>query len=256
MKKLTTPELAELAAHAQAAGRGADVFDYWCELGELIAGFAIQARGFHFQIAADETEAWLMTLLAESSTYALCKACDLARPLAPQRSTQEPSTRSARATLPKLSDLGAEDDPAARAARMLAQAALTSPDMPSAWAAHVTTELIESLVAIASEFEASWSAQAASDAMAREHPLWSRTPDLRSRRAAYVYVRDRKPVMAESGSGRAVVGLRGQPAPPSPGEAERALEQCFVLAQGRLSHGPRVLSAHARYKRGSLFELG
>jgi hypothetical protein len=53
-------------------------------------------------------------------------------------------------------------------------------------------------------------------------------------------------------SARALVGLLGDPAPPSAGEVERALASCSFLAQGRLVAGPRTAATHPRYEPGSL----
>src|ERR1700729_2441845 len=151
--KLTASQLAQLAADVHSAGGGAEVFDYWCELGEMIAAMATLARGWPVGSAAEEG-VWLMGLPEGSAVCALCQVCDLARPRALKHRGR--LTEGARAT---LTDglRSSEEDPTVRAARWLARAWVAPGDLTPGGAARMTSEVCASVAAVAEEFEASWS---------------------------------------------------------------------------------------------------
>jgi hypothetical protein len=241
MDELTRSSLAQLAARAQAAGRGADVVDYWCELGEMIAGFALQARGWYDHGYAEK--GWRMGFPEDSACCALCQVCDLARPRLPANSAS--LSDGARATLAEHFKGSDEHDPVAGAARLLARAWAAPADRSPEEAARVTATLCESVAAVAKELEASWSPEMAREALNRCDPR----PEYQDYSAARHHVQWRRP---EYWSPSVTAGIVGKPAPPSSGEVERALAHCAFLAQGRLFPGLRLDPAHSRYQLGSL----
>jgi hypothetical protein len=153
--------LAAVATRAltqQAAGNGQKVLHWWCQLAELMRGLAWRARGWHVQIKPEGAEGqahWLVALPAGSDALrpmqALAMAQDALGELANGRSVADAGKLQ---ELSRALDGLDGADAIVRAARALERVAWNR--AITLETTHSTTnELLESVQAIAVEFERS-----------------------------------------------------------------------------------------------------